>query len=93
MKNSEDIFRAISIQKNLSEITGDIKKYYVYCTVTLLIIAFLINRYSVTAYNNETTVFISKNQENLFFLRPVDVCNELWYVYRSKTSWIMKLKS
>ncbi|MBN2215344.1 MAG: polysaccharide biosynthesis tyrosine autokinase [Bacteroidales bacterium] len=66
MKQSEDIFQNNINYKKIVQKLLSYKKYYFYCILILLIIAFLINRYSVTTYKNNTIVHVSKNQNNSF---------------------------
>ncbi|MFO7657779.1 MAG: polysaccharide biosynthesis tyrosine autokinase [Bacteroidales bacterium] len=70
MKNSEDIFQdSINYKKIFQKLLG-YKKNYIYCIITFLFIAFLINRYSIPIYKNHTVVFVSKNQDNSFLASP-----------------------
>jgi tyrosine-protein kinase Etk/Wzc len=64
MKQAEDIFQSNINYKKVVQKLLSYKKYYVYCTIILLFLAFLINRYSKTTFKNYTTVFVSSNQEN-----------------------------
>lgn len=70
MKNSEDIFQSnINYKKIFQRLLG-YKKAYIYCIFIFLIIAFLINRYSIPTYKNQTIVYVSKNQDNSFMGAP-----------------------
>jgi len=64
MKQPEDVFQNNINYKKIIQKLLVYKKYYVYCTIILLILAFLVNRYSTATYKNYTTVFISNNKEN-----------------------------
>ena len=70
MKNTEDIFQSNINYKKIVQKLLVYKKYYVYCIIILLILAFLVNRYSATTYKNYTTVYVSNKQENSLLSSP-----------------------
>src|SRR4030042_4622365 len=70
MKNNEDIFQSNINYKKIVQKLLVYKKYYVYCIIILLILAFLVNRYSATTYKNYTTVYVSNKQENSLLSSP-----------------------
>lgn len=70
MKQSEDVFQSNINYKKLVQKLLTHKKYFVYCTIILLIIAFLVNHYSAPTFKNYTTVYVSSKQENSLLSSP-----------------------
>lgn len=70
MKQSEEVFQSNINYKKLVQKLLVHKKFYFYSTIVLLILAFLVNRYSSPTYKNYTTVFVSSKQENSLLSSP-----------------------
>ena len=73
MKQSEEIFQNNINYKKVFQKLISYKKYYIYCVLILLFLAFVYNRYSKTMYKNQTIVYVSKNKENSFLSPPQDL--------------------
>lgn len=66
MKNGEDLFQNnVNFKKVFQKLLGYRKQYIVF-TFILLVLAFLVNRYSAPTYKNQTTIHVSKSKEGSF---------------------------
>jgi tyrosine-protein kinase Etk/Wzc len=66
MQNKEEIFqKSLNYRKLLLRLSS-FKNLYIVTVIVLLVLAFLVNRYSKVIYQNSTVIYIESNDQNSF---------------------------
>ena len=70
MKEAQDLFTNTIDYKKLAAKLLYYKAAYISCVISLLIIAFMINHFSVARYSNKTSIYLNDNSSNSLLNSP-----------------------